>query len=66
MKMRPHCFLRPVLRPAAVFALAFGVTSMMLSAQDEDVAPFAVAPVTEPAEEAEPAADAEAADAEEV
>ena len=54
MKMRPHCFLRPILRPAAVFALAFGVTSMMLSAQDEDAALDADAAVTETAEEAAP------------
>ncbi|MBR4253501.1 MAG: hypothetical protein IKQ16_00245 [Lentisphaeria bacterium] len=54
MKKRPHCFLRPILRPAAVFALAFGVTSMMLSAQDEDAAPEADAAVTETAEEAAP------------
>jgi general secretion pathway protein D len=54
MKMRPHCFLRPILRPAAVFALAFGVTSMMLSAQDGDAAPDADAAVTETAEEAVP------------
>ena len=52
MKMRPHCFLRPFLRPVAVFALAFGVTSLMLSAQDDDA--FALdddAVVTETAEE---------------
>ena len=64
MKMRPHCFLRPILRPAAVFALAFGVTSLMLSAQDESVPLDAAdAAVTEAAEETvseaeEPAADA--------
>ena len=58
MKMRPHCFLRPILRPVAVFALAFGVTSMMLSAQDEDAALDADAAVTETAEdEAEEAVD---------
>ena len=51
MKMRPHCFLRPILRPAAVFALAFGVTSLMLSAQDETVPADADAAVTEAAEE---------------
>ena len=52
MKMRPHCFLRPFLRPVAVFALAFGVTSLMLSAQDDDA--FALDDdevVTETAEE---------------
>ena len=54
MKTRPHCFLRPILRPAAVFALAFGVTSLMLSAQDEDAAPDADAAVTETAEKAVP------------
>jgi general secretion pathway protein D len=54
MKMRPHCFLRPILRPAAVFALAFGVTSLMLSAQDEDAALDADAAVMETAEEAVP------------
>ncbi len=69
MKMRPHCFLRPILRPVAVFALAFGVTSMMLSAQDEDVAPDADAAVTENAEEVssdseEPAAEADGETAE--
>jgi len=52
MKMRPHCFLRPILRPAAVFALAFGVTSMMLSAQDEDAALDADEAVMETSEEA--------------
>ncbi len=57
MKMRPHCFLRPILRPAAVFALAFGVTSLMLSAQDETVPADADAVVTETAEE--PASEAE-------
>ena len=57
MKMRPHCFLRPILRPAAVFALAFGVTSLMLSAQDEIVSADADAVVTETAEE--PASEAE-------
>ena len=36
MKMRPHCFLRPFFRPVAVFAIAFGVSALMLSAQDED------------------------------
>ena len=51
MKMRPHCFLRPILRPAAVFALAFGVTSLMLSAQDEDMPADIDAAVTEAAEE---------------
>ena len=35
MKMRPHCFLRPFLRPVAVFAIAFGASYLMLSAQDE-------------------------------
>ena len=58
MKMRPHCFLRPILRPAAVFALAFGVTSLMLSAQD-DAVPADAAAVTETAEE--PASEAEEA-----
>ena len=57
MKMRPHCFLRPILRPAAVFALAFGVTSLMLSAQDETVPADADAAVMETAEE--PASEAE-------
>jgi general secretion pathway protein D len=57
MKMRPHCFLRPILRPAAVFALAFGVTSLMLSAQDETVPADADTAVTETAEE--PASEAE-------
>ena len=51
MKMRPHCFLRPILRPAAVFALAFGVTSLMLSAQDETDPLDAGEVVTETAEE---------------
>jgi len=51
MKMRPHCFLRPILRPAAVFALAFGVTSLMLSAQDETEPLDTDAAVTEAAEE---------------
>ncbi len=51
MKMRPHCFLRPILRPAAVFALAFGVTSLMLSAQDDAESLDADAVVTETAEE---------------
>ncbi len=59
MKMRPHCFLRPILRPAAVFALAFGVTSLMLSAQDDAVSADADAAVTETAEE--PASEAEEA-----
>ncbi len=59
MKMRPHCFLRPILRPAAVFALAFGVTSLMLSAQDDAVPADADAAVTETAEE--PASEAEEA-----
>ena len=59
MKTRPHCFLRPILRPAAVFALAFGVTSMMLSAQDEDAAPDADAAVLETSEEAAEAPDSE-------
>ena len=67
MKKRPHCFLRPILRPAAVFALAFGVTSLMLSAQDDDAALDADEVVTEAAEEAdaseEPAAETEAAEA---
>jgi len=61
MKMRPHCFLRPILRPAAVFALAFGVTSLMLSAQDESVPADADTAVTETAEE--PASEAEEAEA---
>ena len=47
MKMRPHCFLRPILRPVAVFAFAFGVSSLMLSAQDEDAALDADEVVTE-------------------
>ena len=59
MKMRPHCFLRPILRPAAVFAFAFGVTSLMLSAQDEDAMPDAEAVVMETAEEAVEAPDSE-------
>ena len=50
MKTRPHCFLRPILRPAAVFALAFGVTSLMLSAQEEDAAPDVDEAVTEAVE----------------
>ena len=53
MKMRPHCFLRPVLRPVAVFALAFGVTSLMLSAQDDDAALDADEVVTETSAEAD-------------
>ena len=61
MKMRPHCFLRPILRPAAVFALAFGVTSMMLSAQDEDAAQDADAAVTETAAAADSDAEEPAA-----
>jgi len=61
MKMRPHCFLRPILRPAAVFALAFGVTSLMLSAQDESVPADADTAVTETAEE--PASEAEETEA---
>ena len=65
MKMRPHCFLRPILRPAAVFALAFGVTSLMLSAQDETEPLDSDAAVTETAEETvsdsdEPEVEAEA------
>ena len=38
MKMRPHCFLRPFLRPVAIFAIAFGVSSLILSSQEEAVA----------------------------
>ena len=71
MKMRPHCFLRPILRPAAVFAFAFGVTALMLSAQEADETPDAEAVVTETAEEEaaapaseEPAAEAEASESE--
>ena len=64
MKMRPHCFLRPILRPVAVFALAFGVTSMMLSAQDEETASDADAAVTETAEEAVPDSEDSAVEAE--
>ena len=50
MKMRPHCFLRPILRPVAVFAIAFGVSSLMLSAQEEDAAPDVDEAVTEAVE----------------
>ena len=61
MKMRPHCFLRAIIRPAAVLAFAFGVTSLMLPAcRDEDEAPDADASVTETAEKA--AEDTEAAE----
>ena len=57
MKMRPHCFLRPVLRPVAVFAIAFGASYLMLSAQDEveaDIAETEVAEVDEDVDLAEP------------
>ena len=70
MKMRPHCFLRPVLRPVAVFAIAFGVSSLMLSAQDDDEALEVDVIATETAEETNPEAEEavvaeEAAEAEE-
>jgi len=64
MKMRPHCFLRPILRPAAVFALAFGVSSLMLSAQDEDAALDADQVVSEAAEAETTSDDDQAAEAE--
>ena len=51
MKMRHHCYLRPILRPVAVFAFAFGVSFLMLSAQDADPDLDADATVTEAAEE---------------
>ena len=51
MKMRPHCFLRPFLRPVAVFAIAFGVSCLMLSAQDETSATDADSEEMELAEE---------------
>ena len=63
MKMRPHCFLRPVLRPVAVFAIAFGVSALMLSAQDDDAAVDADAAMAETSEET--SSDAEVAEAEE-
>ena len=63
MKMRPHCFLRPILRPAAVFALAFGVSSLMLSAQDEDAALDADEVVAEAAEAETTPDDEQAAEA---
>ncbi len=65
MKMRPHCFLRPFLRPATVFALAFGVTSLMLSAQDDAEPADADAAVTEISEETASGDEASAVDAEE-
>lgn len=58
MKMRPHCFLRPVLRPVAVFAIAFGASYLMLSAQDEvevDIVEAEAADTDEAAESAETA-----------
>ncbi len=64
MKMRPHCFLRPVLRPVAVFAIAFGVSSLMLSAQEEDVSPDVDEAVTEAVEVTESDSE-EASEAEE-
>ena len=63
MKMRPHCFLRPVLRPVAVFAIAFGMSALMLSAQDDDADVDADATLAETAEET--SSDAEVAEAEE-
>jgi len=51
MKMRPHCFLRPFFRPVVVFAFAFGVAALMLSAQDEDAALDDDPVVTDTAEE---------------
>ena len=63
MKMRPHCFLRPILRPAAVFALAFGVSSLMLSAQDEDAALDADEVVAEAADAETTSDDDQAAEA---
>jgi len=62
MKMRPHCFLRPVLRPVAVFAIAFGVSALMLSAQDDDAAVDADAAAAETAEETSSDVDAVEAD----
>ena len=59
----PHCFLRPILRPAAVFALAFGVSSLMLSAQDEDAALDADQVVTEAADAETTSDDDQAAEA---
>ena len=65
MKKRPHCFLRPVLRPVAVFAIAFGVSALMLSAQDDDEAFEADAAAMETADDAD-LDEAEADDAEAV
>lgn len=65
MKMRPHCFLRPVLRPVAVFAIAFGVSSLMLSAQDDDAALEVDVTATETAEESDSEAEEAVGEAEE-